>query len=145
MHVAVTQALFKDTVGRWPPELAEAYGWVLHEVAFPIIDCEFTHAGRTPLRLKTDWSEWDEQPPTILLLNSAGEPLKTLPGKLPNVFNGSPHPHTKRPFICMAGSKEFHTHPSHLNEPWEQFRNKPGYDIGGILMRIWNAWMKGTN
>lgn len=144
MHIAVAKAVFEEMTGRWPPELAEAYGWILHDVTFPIIDVEFTRPGRLPLRLRTDWSNFDEQPPSVTFLNSAGEPLMSLPSNPTGVFNPGPHKDTGRPFICMAGSKEFHTHESHLNEPWEQYRHKPGYDIGGILMRIWNAWMKGT-
>lgn len=144
MHKALAKVLFDKSTNLWPPELAAASGWVLHEVKFPIIDCEFTKTGRTPIRIRTDWSDWNDQPPSVQLLNSDGIPLMELPQGLPNQFNGSAHPVTGRPFICMAGTKEFHTHSSHLNEPWENYQHKPNYDMGGILMQIWNAWMKGT-
>jgi hypothetical protein len=92
-----------------------------------------------------NFENWDEQPPSISLRNSAGEALTQLPPSLPNVYNGGPHKNTGHPFICMAGSLEFHTHEGHLNEPWEQYRRKPDFDIGEILEKLWHAWLKGNS
>ncbi len=144
MHIAVSRSLFEERVGRFPPDLAAVCGWILHTVAYPVIDCEFTRAGRTPLRLQLDFTDWDEQAPSGSLRNSAGEVLLSLPPNPTGVFNPGPHPVTGRPFLCTAGIKEYHIHPSHLNEPWDQFRGKPGFDIGEILTKIWRAWLKGT-
>lgn len=145
MHIAVSRTLFDDHVGRWPPDLAASRGWNLHRLEFPVIDCEFTAAGRTPMRLYFDFTGWDDEPPSVSLRSSAGEVLSSLPQGLPNVFNNSAHQNTGKPFVCMAGSREFHTHQSHLNERWEQFRRKPGFDIGDIVHKLWSAWLKGTN
>lgn len=145
MHPAICLSLFKESVDRLPCELTEAFGWIMHEASFPILDCEFTRSGRTSIRVKMDFSDWDDQPPSITLHNSSGELLQSLAPNSTGVFNSSQHPVTGRPFICMAGSKEFHTHPSHSKESWDQIRGKPGFDIGDILMKIWRAWLKGND
>ena len=116
MHPEASKLIFEEEVGRWPPDLASARGWVMHELRYPIIDCEFTHPGRTPLRLKLSFDGWDDQPPSIGLLSSGGAMLPTLPPNPTGIFNPSAHPITARPFICTAGSREFHTHSSHLGE-----------------------------
>lgn len=145
MHVAVSRALFEKQVGRWPPDLAPARGWILHQVCYPVLDCAFTAPGRTTLRLRCNFTDWDELPPSIELLNANGVAIATLPPNPTGVFNGGPHQSTGRPFICTAGAREFHTHSSHTNEPWEQFRGKPGFDLGDILTKLWHAWRKGSD
>jgi hypothetical protein len=144
MHVALSRSLFDDRVGRWPPDLAQARGWILHRVSYPVIDCEFTSVGRTPLRLYCDFADWDEQPPSVVLQSSSGALLQTLPPNPTGVFNGGAHPTTGRPFICTPGVKEFHVHSSHVNERWDQFRGKPGFDLGDIITKLWHAWLKGS-
>ena len=145
MHPAVSRRLFEEQVGRWPPDLAHERGWVIHAVEYPILDCTFTATNRTALRLCFDFSDWDDSPPAIELLDMAGTLLNNLLPNPTNVFNSSLHPTKHRPFICMAGAREFHTHPSHLNERWEQFRGKPGFeDVGSILTKLWHAWQKGV-
>ena len=143
MHAAVSKALFEKSIGRWPPDFSHIDQWVFHNVSFPVVDCEFRTEDRTPLRIYMDCSEWNEQPLSVTLKNSHGELLRSLPSARSNIFNAGPHQTTGLPFICMAGTKEFHTHPSHLNEKWDQFRDKPGFDIGDILMKIWHGWLKG--
>jgi len=145
MHLALSRNLFEEQINLWPPDLAESRGWVIHAVSYPTVDISFTAIDRTTLRLSCDFSDWDELPPSIDLLNAEGVLLAKLPQKLPGVFNGGAHPRTGRPFVCMAGSREFHTHPSHRNETWDQCRDQPGFeDIGAILTKLWHAWQKGT-
>jgi len=144
MHPEASKLIFEEEVGRWPPDLASARGWVMHELCYPIIDCELTHPGRTPLRLKLSFDGWDDQPPSIALLSSAGAVLPTLPPNPTSIFNASAHPITGRPFICMAGSREFHTHSSHLGESWGQFKGRPGFGIGDLLTKFWHGWLKGA-
>lgn len=145
MHIALSRSLFEENIAHWPYELAEGCGWILHQVSFPVIDCEFTRSDRTPIRVILNFIDWDEQPPSVSLNNSTGELLANLLPNPTGVFNPSAHPIINRPFICMAGTKEYHTHPSHLNDHWEQYRGKPGFAIGDILMKIWHAWLKGSN
>jgi hypothetical protein len=144
MHPEASKLIFDEEVGRWPPDLAATRGWILHDVVFPIIDCEFTHPGRTPLRVRMSFDGWDDLPPAVALLSSSGVQLTTLLANPTNIFNASAHPVTGQPFVCMAGAREFHTHSSHLAETWSQFKGKPGFGIGEILTKLWHGWLKGT-
>jgi hypothetical protein len=113
-------------------------GWRMISCAFPIIDVVI--AGLRELRLQFVCDNWDDQPPSITLLNPDGTPWGSqLPG---GVFNPGPHPIVGRSFICMAGAREYHTHSSHLGETWASHRGKPGMDLVGILTQLDSAWEK---
>jgi hypothetical protein len=142
MHPAAAKALFDEEVANFTAALAARRGWVLHALDFPLIDCSFTAGGRTTLRLRLQCDDWDDLPPAISLHNADGIFLTTVP-KSP-VFNIGPHPLTGRPFICMRGAREYHTHPSHVSDPWVNLRGHDSYKLGGILTQLWNAWQKGS-
>lgn len=143
MHPAVARELFEKEISQWSPEFRAAPGRIFHALEFPIIDCEFTREGRTAMRIRMNCSQWDAEAPSVELQNSQGTPFLKLPGQLNTVFNGGPHRATGKPFLCIPGVKEFHIHESHLNERWDQFRGKPGFSLGEILMKIWHAWLGG--
>ena len=145
MHPAVSRELFESAVGRLPPDLALKRQWTIHQLSYPIIDCQFGKAGRTPMRLRMEYTDWDDLPPSITILAPDGTLLVNLAANPTGVFNGSCHPVVSRPFVCMAGSLEYHTHPSHLTERWEQYRGKPGFDVLDILHKLWHAWLKGND
>jgi hypothetical protein len=141
MHRAAAQALFNKQAG-FPPVLLAERGWELLGCKFPVLDILFTGPGRMPLRLQLSAPDWNEMPPAVSLLDRDGKHLTVIPRDPVGVFNGGPHPNTGRPFICMRGSREYHTHPSHVNDAWGQLRGKSAYDLGGIVTQIWNAWKK---
>ena len=141
MHKAACKVLFDRQVGFAPAVLVER-GWEEISCEFPILEVLFTSAGRVPLRVKMGCADWNELPPSIGLFDREGNYLSVIPRDPAGVFNASSHPCVGRPFICMRGSLEYHTHPSHLNDPWEQLRGKSGYDLGGILTQVWRAWKK---
>lgn len=144
MHPAAAKALFDEEVAKFTPALAARRGWVFHSLEFPLIDCSFTAPGRTTLRLRFKCAEWDDLPPAIGLHQADGSYLTAMPNNPSGVFNMGPHPTTGRPFVCMRGAFEYHTHPSHVNESWEQLKGNSSYRLGGILTQLWNAWQKGT-
>jgi hypothetical protein len=143
MHPAAAKALFDEEVARFAPPLAARRLWIFHSLEFPTIDCSFTGPGRTTLRLRLHCDDWDDLPPAISLHNADGSYLTTLPQNPSGVFNMSPHPSTGRPFICMRGAREYHTHPSHVADYWENLKDNSSYNLGGILTQVWNAWHKG--
>lgn len=143
MHRAAAKALFDKQAGISPVLLAERQ-WELLSREFPVLDVVFAASGRVSLRLQLSCPEWNELPPAILLMDLSGKHLSTTPRDPGGVFNPSAHPRTGRPFICMRGSLEYHTHPSHLNDLWEQLRGKSSYDLGGIVTQVWHAWKKAS-
>lgn len=143
MHPIAAKALFDTEVATLSTELAKRRGWIFHAIEFPMIDCSFAGSDRTSLRLRLQCDEWNDLPPAISLHASDGTFLTTLLPNPTGVFNQGPHPVTGRPFICMRGAREYHTHPSHVGDPWETLKSKSSYSLGGILTQLWNAWQKG--
>lgn len=141
MNKAASKLLFDKQAGFSPALLAERQ-WELLSNTFPLLDVVFRAAGRTPLRVQLNCPNWNQLPPSIALLGPNGTPLSAIPQGPGGVLNTSAHPTTGRPFICMRGSLEYHTHPSHTSDPWEQLRGKSAYDLGGILTQVWRAWTK---
>jgi hypothetical protein len=145
MHPAASRALFDEETKHISEALCQRRGWVLHALAFPTINLSYTAPGRTPLRLTYTCDDWNEVPPSIRLENPDGTPLQRLLPNPTGVFHPGPHHLTKLPFVCMRGSREYHTHPSHVADVWEPLRGASNYDIGGIITQVWNAWLKGTS
>lgn len=143
MHPAAAKALFDEDVANLSAALGERRGWVFHTISFPLIDCSFTATGRTTLRLRLQCDNWNDLPPAVSLYAADGAPLTRLSPNPTGVFNQGPHPATGRPFICMRGAREYHTHPSHVADPWENLKSSSSYSLGGILTQLWSAWQKG--
>lgn len=144
MLSTVSQALFDEQTKGLTKKLCEARGWEVLENDFPILECVFSASGYRALRVRFDCTEWDERPPSIELLDQEGNllPRELVPRGRSNVFNNSAHPITGKPFVCMAGANEYHTHSSHLNDNWSRYRGRSGYSLGEILSQLWNAWKK---
>jgi hypothetical protein len=152
MHALVSRSLFDEQVKGLTPRLAESRDWVFHMVEYPVVELAFTapQGSRPPLRLRLQCDNFNEQPPSVTLLDAAGgvlpctnPPRREILPNPSNIFHAGPHPKFGRPFICMAGTLEYHTHPSHLTDHWDRYRSNDGYDIGGLLTRIWHGWLQG--
>jgi hypothetical protein len=151
MHELASKAIFAEQTANLSPKLAASRGWIIHSLDYPTVDLTFTAEGRTSLRVNLLCDGWNDTPPSIRLQKADGNYIPVTnppnPAIYPNqtgVFNPSGHPTTGHPFVCMRGSREYHTHSSHVNDTWSGCRDLPGYDLGGILTQIWHAWLKGT-
>lgn len=141
MNLILSQKLFEEQTKHFSEKLLKLRSWSINEIAYPTLDVTFRHQGRVPFRVRMRCNSYDELPCTIELLKENGDYyLKTPIGT--GVINNGRHPITNRPFICSPGSLEYHTHPSHLNDAWDNYRNKSGYDLGGMMTQIYNAWLK---
>lgn len=141
MNEAVSRALFERDVSGLSERLLTSRNWNLYGREFPILDVGFRAKSRPELRLRLVAKNWNEGPASVELLNNAGEFLAQAP-QYPgsSIFNNGPHPATGRPFVCMAGTHEYHAHPSHLNDSWENYKSK--VTLSGLLTQLWNAWLK---
>lgn len=142
MLEALSRAAFDRDVGRIDARSARMCDWTILEANYPILDVLFNHASAAPLRLRLNCTDWDELPPSIELLNGEGKHLDTAPPNVGGVFNGGAHPSTGRPFVCMRGAREYHTHSSHTTDLWDNYRGTSGMDIGGIVLQLWRAWKR---
>ena len=143
MIEALSRATFDRDIAAIDARVAEMRNWTIVEASFPVFDVIFNHAA-SPIRLRLACSDWDEVPPSIDLLHIDGTCMagSRLPANTGSVFNQGKHERTGRPFICMRGSREYHTHSSHVSDRWENYRGKPGNDIGGLVYQLWRVWKK---
>jgi hypothetical protein len=87
--------------------------------------------------LKLDCTDWDSQPPTIELCDADGNPLA--PDRWPHdktnqgIVQGHPD-YGDRKFFCREGTREFHTHPQHEDQPWDRCRE--GLTLHGIVISL---------
>jgi hypothetical protein len=142
MNEALSRALFDKDAGSLSERLLTSRNWNLYNREFPVLDVGLRSAARQEFRVRLVARNWNEEPPSAELLNQSGEFLLQVPQRPGGIFNNSAHPATGRPFVCMAGVREYHIHPSHVNDNWENYKNKSGYNLGGILTQLWNAWLK---
>jgi hypothetical protein len=109
---------------------------------YPKLVVDFTRAQHPTLRLIMDCGGFPGTPPSITLANDNGTPLSSAPMAPGGQFHHGPHVLTGRPFVCMRGCREYHTHESHVGDVWDNYRGTPEFSLGGILTQLWNAWLK---
>lgn len=143
MHNAASRLLFEDEVARFTSELLQSRQWTILERTHPVLSVLFEAPGRVPFRVRMECDNWNDCSPAVALLDKDGVLLQSLPTGSP-IFNSSAHPVTGKPFVCMAGIREYHTHSSHLNDLWDNYKIRAGYDLGGILSQLWSGWLKTT-
>ncbi len=139
---ALSRAAFDRDVGQIDPRAVKLYDWEIVEARFPIFDVVFRHKSAAALRLRLTCKDWDELPPSIEIMAASGKHLLRPPLHVGNVFHPGPHPNTDRPFVCMRGAREYHTHPSHTADLWDNYRGQSGLDLGGIVQQLWRAWKR---
>ena len=138
VHKVLAQANFEQDTSVLSPRFLSTHDWVLNEHSFPILDVTFL--GTRPLRVRFTCDNWNDLPPSAELLEQDGAAVaQALPG---GVFNPSAHPKTGRQFVCMRGIREFHEHPSHIQEQWDTHRGKDGMDLVGLMIQLSHAWRK---
>jgi hypothetical protein len=47
------------------------------------------------------------------------------------------HPTTHKPFLCLRGVREYHTHPQHSGDEWLLYRTE--MSLFSIVMSVWRA------
>lgn len=144
MNETASKALFEEDVGKISERLLVSRNWILYNKEFPVLDVGFRSDGRAEFRVRLIATNWNDEPSSVELLDANGKFLSAqqIPEDCGNVFNRSNHQTTGRPFVCMAGSREYHTHPSHLNDSWNNYKCKDGFKLGGIMTQLWSAWQK---
>lgn len=144
MNSVAAKALFDAAVAGLGDRLLKARGWVVHSRAWPSFEVSFCSDQRQELRVRLGCDDWNDMPPSVDLLAPDGRPLTALPnqrsGPTATIFNGSPHPRTNRPFVCMIGVREYHEHPSHVNDLWSNYKSLDSYSLGEIVTQLWRGW-----
>ena len=115
-----------------------AKGWNLTCAEFPMLAVVLKHrrTGREiEFRFKCD--NWDELPPSLSLHDPKdGRELRwdEWPKNAWSVHKT--HPSTGKPFLCLHGIREYHTHSSHLRDKWEGYRVSGTFHLRDIIDRV---------
>lgn len=144
MHPRLAIARFERALAGITAELCTERGWTIHSRSYPVLDVGFTSLGGGSLRLRLQCDRWNALPPSVALLTSDGQPFpagRTIASST-GIFHVGPHPNTRAPFVCMRGTREYHTHDSHLTDAWEALRDSPDFSLGEIVTQIWRGWLK---
>lgn len=146
MLEAISKGMFEEAVETLTPRFLQSMGWRLIAASYPVLDILFETGAEPPLRVRLRCDSWNDQPPSIELLSPEGVPITTT-GEYAAVFhrsgsrfNPGPHTQTGHAFVCMPGSREFHTHEGHLMEVWDNYRDVSGYNLVGLLMQLSRTW-----
>lgn len=144
-HPLLSQEIFNKEISRLTPHLLNPRGWSLKEINYPKLVIQFSAPEKEDLVVSCDCEDYPSTPPSYSFLNTNNVFLNQISGLQNGFINQSPHPVTSRIFICAPGAREFHTHPSHVNERWENFNNNLNtYGIIAMLDKIYHTWHKGN-
>lgn len=139
-HEELVRLTVADELEVLTPQYLKLKGWELNSSEFPVLDV--TIHGSRSLRFRMNCENWPERPPSAELLEVNGEVLRGSTEDTFAIFNMSPHPTTGKPFICMRGFLEYHTHPSHLTVLWENHRREEGNNLIGLLDQVSRSWRR---
>lgn len=134
---------------------AEVYrqrGWIMLGHNDLSIDVGFlarVAVGRSAMPIMTvairlDYTNYDLWPPSVTFIDpNSGEPAQPLvqaldetDGLVTNVLIDQ-HPATGRPFLCLPGVREYHSHPQHTGDDWLLHRSSGAGNLYVICDRVW--------
>lgn len=117
--------------------VAGDFGWTVARADFPVLDVVVKHpkSGRAfGFRFLCDG--WDLVPPSFFVHDpETWEPLPWERWPQGSPF-GQSHTTTHKPFLCLPGIREYHTHESHLSDHWEPFRAAGKHKLVDIVLRV---------
>jgi hypothetical protein len=71
--------------------------------------------------LVLDATRYDSEPVAVGITTASGTPV---PGwRWPRALYRGEHPVLLRPFSCVQGTVDYHSHPSHSGDPWDDHRS----------------------
>jgi hypothetical protein len=116
----------------------ESAAWDFVSTTYPTLAVVFPNPStqrRVGFRFLCD--DWDDQPPSLSLFDpKTGDDLPWSKWPQQGWPAGQAHPTTGKPFLCLPGIREYHTHSSHLNNLWSNLRGKDSYSLRYILHRV---------
>jgi hypothetical protein len=142
VHDLVSRRIFAEEAKGLTTRLCEGRGWKLFGLEYPVIDIGFTATSRPGMRLRFTCDNYNELPASIELLNLDGQPISPMVTCPKSIFNPSAHRATGRPFVCYPGSRQYHTHESHVTDHWSNYRGSERYKLGALIFQLWRAWQR---
>jgi hypothetical protein len=121
----VRRALLEELLDSEVALLTESLGRtssirVWREKADILIEFDADRTG-SPGLFRFGCERFDAEPPSVSMLDPITHEELPIERWTPGVAH-SIHPGTSKPFICLQGIAEYHTHPSHLDDRWDRYR-----------------------
>ena len=114
-----------------------AKGWRITSTVYPTLGVVLRHsrsAREIDFRFACD--DWDAQPPSLTLHDSR-DGRELLPTEWPRGDGWhEKHPTVGKPFLCLPGIREYHTHRSHVGDSWDGYRLRGTYRLRDIVDRV---------
>jgi hypothetical protein len=129
-------------------------GWIMLRREPPVLDIAFLarlQVGATVVTaiaacVQIDFTNYDLWAPSVEFVDPftreyAPPPVQALvevPGGAQNLLVDG-HPETGRPFLCVPGVRQYHTHPQHTGDSW--LLHRPGREgsLAMICERVWQT------
>jgi hypothetical protein len=86
-----------------------------------------------PATFDLDCSQFDAQPISVDMVTNETHESLPMDQWTPGVPH-SLHPVTGRPFVCLQGIAEYHSHPSHVADSWDRYRTT--YRLPQLVRRL---------
>ena len=149
----LAEELFREGVERISRNhsLLADRGWLVLSSTYPVFRVAVRHSRTGKVRVfEFLLDDWNDQPPALQLVDA--ETLELLPGcRWPGDNSSRWHAtgwisaagiETTKPFMCMVGIREYHTHKSHSNDIWTNYRDLPDYSLENIVLQVAEAFQK---
>ena len=141
MDKAVSHRKFKSEIRSLETEVTtyvSIKGWRLVSTIYPTLAVVLRHVrSHREIEFRFVCDDWDELPPSLTLHDPEDGrelPWAEWPKGVWSVHES--HPSTGKPFLCLPGIREYHTHPSHLSNKWEGYRQQSAYRLRDIIDRV---------
>ena len=112
--------------------------WRIVSTAYPTLSVAFLHSRSSrEIEFRFACDDWDELPPSLTLHDPTdGRELSWAewPKEVWSVL--ASHTSTQKPFLCLPGIREYHSHTSHLGDKWEGYRLQTTYRLLYIVDRV---------
>jgi hypothetical protein len=113
----------ETTLFQQKPDYWKNQGWEFAEIKFPFLKIIFNGE----IAIIVNCRNYDLYPPSVYYANPIDftpltyQEIRKLVKKTGRLILDD-HPVTHLPFICMQGFWEYHTHTSHLNDLWQNYK-----------------------
>ena len=112
--------------------------WRIISTDYPTLAVALRHSRSSrEIEFRFTCDNWDEAPPSLTLhaLDDGHElPWDEWPKGGWHALNK--HPTTAKPFLCVPGIREYHTHSSHLGDKWDGYRRRGTYGLCNMIDRV---------
>jgi hypothetical protein len=143
-HPLLTKKEAEKEISKLTSKFLEQRGWEILNHLQPRLKIKFSAPAREDLLVDVNYDDYPSSPPSYIFRNFKDEILTSIPSLPGGFINMSAHPISQSAFICAPGAREYHSHSSHVNDLWDNYRSlSDEYGIVAMLSKIYNFWLSG--